>query len=163
MKLSPQIKESDQKTIGNETSAKVTLPLNFEKILSEAVAFQFKADSVLAVVDKQKIELEKVTASEKPALRARIADNEKLAAFFQKLADQKYHEAQAMNPSLDSSRYPKATTKQPEYSHARDTTSKVDNKIVNFAGNKADTIKPVIPVVKSQVGDICFFRSTHYT
>ena len=109
VEVKPKIRESDQKTVGNETSAKVILPLNYEKILSEAVTFQFKADSVLAVVDKQKNELEKVTASEKSVLRARIADNEKLAAFFQKLADQKYHEAQAMNPSLDSSRYPKAT------------------------------------------------------
>ncbi|HEX7493142.1 MAG TPA: hypothetical protein VF346_02905, partial [Bacteroidales bacterium] len=159
VEVKPKIKESDQKTIGNETSSKVTLPLNTEKSLSEAVAFQFKADSVLAIVNKLKIELEKVTASEKPALKARIADNEKLAAFFQKSADQKYREAQsAMNPNQDSSKYPKVTIKQSLYYPARDTTSKVDNKIVNFAGNKSDTIKPVIPVVKSQVETFAFFE-----
>jgi len=158
VEVKPLIKESDQKTIGKESSAKVILPLSYDKILSEAIAFQFKADSVLAVVDKQKNDLGKVTASEKPALRARIADNEKLAAFFQKSADQKYREAQALNPSQDSSKYPKVTTKQPESPPTRDTTLKIENRIVNFAGNKPDIIKPVIPVVKPQVETFAFFE-----
>jgi hypothetical protein len=154
----PLIKESDLKTIDKETSAKVTLPQNYEKILSEAVAFQFKADSVLAVVNKQKIELEKVVPSEKLALKARIAENEKLAAFFQKSADQKYLEAQAMNPSQDSSRYPKVITKKEANTPARDTTLKVDSRIVNFPGNKTDSIKSVNPVVKTQVETFAFFE-----
>ncbi len=158
VEVKTQIKEPDQKTIGNEASAKVTLPQNYEKILSEAVAFQFKADSVLAVVKKQKIALGNVAASDKIVLNARIADNEKLAAFFQKSADQKYREAQAMNPSQDTSRYPKVITKQESYPPARDTALKVNNKIVNFSGNKTDSIKSVSPVVKPQPETFAFFE-----
>jgi hypothetical protein len=158
VEVRPIIKESDQKTVGKLSSVKETLPLNYDKILNEAVAFQFKADSVLTVVNKQKTELEKVAFTEKPALRARIADNEKLAAFFQKSADQKYREAQAMNPSQDSSKYPKVTIKQQVYPPLKDTTSKVDNRIVNFAGNKSDSIKSVIPLAKPQVESFAFFE-----
>ena len=53
------------------SNSKETLPENYEKILNEAIEFQFKADSLIALLVKQKKELEKLTGSEKSAMKVR--------------------------------------------------------------------------------------------
>ncbi len=63
-------------------------------ILSEALEFQAKADSVSGIVTEQKKSLEKLTGIEKSNLQVKISSNEKLAVFYQNKADQKYNEAQ---------------------------------------------------------------------
>jgi hypothetical protein len=103
--VKPTIKEPIQKAAEKTTAAKTDLPANYEKTLNEAIEFQFKADSLLEFAGEQRKELEKLPVAEKPALKTRISENEKLAASFQKSADQKYSEAQAlMNPQHDTSK-----------------------------------------------------------
>ena len=47
--------------------------------------------------------MEKLSANEKSALKAKMLEKEKIAAYFQNSADQKYHEAQlAQNPGQDT-------------------------------------------------------------
>ncbi len=159
MEAKPAIKEPDKKTVGKETSSKEILPANYEKILGEAIMFQFKADSVLALVVEQKKELEKLSSSEKPALRVRISEKEKLAAFFQNSADQKYHEAKVvMNPLQDSVKHTKVTTKLPQYPVVNDTSIKAATKVVKVNDKKSDSIKLFTPVVKPQVESYTFFE-----
>ncbi|MCU0474081.1 MAG: hypothetical protein MUC93_12090 [Bacteroidales bacterium] len=70
------------------------LPVDYDKILSEALDYQYKADSVYNIAEEQKKNLEGLVYREKTDLRAIIAKTENLAASFQKIADQKYTEAQ---------------------------------------------------------------------
>lgn len=159
IEVKPTIKEPIQKTTEKAASAKVNLPVNYEKILDEAIEFQFKADSVTSIVNEQKKQIEKLSGTEKLALKIKLNENEKTAASFQTSADQKYHEAQlAMNPHQDSLKLPKETTKQPLYPVVKDTSIKSDNKVVKIAGKKSDTIKLFIPEVKPLVETFAFFE-----
>lgn len=81
--------EKDQKTTNN------AVPVNYEKILSEAVVFQYKADSVTSIVNQQKKDLDKAAGNSKNAILDKIVENEKLAAQYQASADQRYKMAQA--------------------------------------------------------------------
>jgi len=159
IEVKPTIKEPIQKTTEKAASAIVNLPVNYEKILDEAIEFQFKADSVTSIVNEQKKQIEKLSGTEKLALKIKLNENEKTAASFQTSADQKYHEAQlAMNPHQDSLKLPKETTKQPLYPVVKDTSIKSDNKVVKIAGKKSDTIKLFIPEVKPLVETFAFFE-----
>ena len=71
------------------------LPSGYDRILSEALDYQFKADSVYKIAEDLKKNLDKLSYSEKTVLRSKITETENLAASFQKLADQKYKEAQS--------------------------------------------------------------------
>ena len=71
----------------------------YEKVLDEAVYFQYKADSLLNLAGEQKKELAVALNDEQPALKAKILENEMMAASFQKSADVKYKEAEELiNP-----------------------------------------------------------------
>ena len=73
------------------------------RILSEALEFQAKADSISGIVSNQKKGIEKLSGTEKLSVKVKILENEKIAASFQNRADQKYREAAiAMNPQQDS-------------------------------------------------------------
>lgn len=85
--------EKDQKN--EQKAANNTVPVNYEKILSEAVVFQYKADSVTALVNQQKKDLDKAPGNSKNAILDKIVENEKLAAQYQASADQRYKMAQA--------------------------------------------------------------------
>jgi len=97
VEIKPEVKPEVAKPI-NATSKPVNdnKPLSYEQILSQALEFQFKADSVTSVVSKQKKDLELLSGAEKLSLKLEANDNEKLAAVFQSSADQKYKEAQNM-------------------------------------------------------------------
>jgi tetratricopeptide (TPR) repeat protein len=72
---------------------KETLPVDYDIILSEALDYQYKADSVYRIAEEQKKNLENLSYREKTDLRAIIAETESLAASFQNIADHKYAEA----------------------------------------------------------------------
>jgi tetratricopeptide (TPR) repeat protein len=142
----PIMKEPIQQPIEKEASAKRNLPVGYEKILDEAIEFQFKADSLYVLAGEQKKEIEKLPNPEKPALKVKISQNELLAASFQKSADQKYSEAQvAMNPQQE--KIPPKEIGQP-----------ADNKVIKEADKQSDTIKKIIPVVKKPVELFAFFE-----
>ena len=73
-----------------------TLPGNFDLVLSEALEFQFKADSLYRISEELKKNLNNPDYKEKAGLKARIADYESLAADNQKKADMKYNEVQSL-------------------------------------------------------------------
>jgi hypothetical protein len=153
------IKEPMQKTVQTPTDTKVNLPSNYEKILGEAIEFQFKADSVSKIVNMQKKELEKLSGSEKSELKVKLQENEKIAALFQNSADQKYLEAKlSQNPGLDTTLHMKQPVGQNGYKIVNDTARKTDNKIVKIADKKPDTAKVVIPSLKPQLEIFSFFE-----
>lgn len=72
-----------------------------DMMLSEALDYQYKADSIYARADEQRSELEKPGARDKSQMKAAVTESENLAAEYQKKADQKYAEAQnEMNATL---------------------------------------------------------------
>jgi hypothetical protein len=86
----------DKKSIGREVkSVNDTIPAKYDAILSEALDYQFKADSLNKIAGGKKNSLEKLTYKEKTIMRSVIAETENLAASYQEKADQKYAEAQA--------------------------------------------------------------------
>jgi tetratricopeptide (TPR) repeat protein len=80
----------------NGNPAKEYVSPEYEKVIDEAVYFQYKADSLLNQAGEHKKELAEAEINEKTALRSEIADNEMMAASFQKSADQKYKEAEEL-------------------------------------------------------------------
>jgi|WetSurMetagenome_2_1015567.scaffolds.fasta_scaffold00877_8 tetratricopeptide (TPR) repeat protein len=81
-----------------------SLPADFDKTLSEAIDFQYSADSMTRIAEAMKGDLENLDFKGKTETRTKIAEAEKLAAEYQKEADKKYDEAQAsMNSSSFSS------------------------------------------------------------
>ena len=157
--VKPAIKEPIQKVSEKATAAKTDLPANYEKILNEAIEFQSKADSLLELAGEQRKELEKLPVSEKPAFKTRISENEKLAASYQKSADQKYGEAQVlMNPQHDTSKLSIVTTEKPVNKIVKDSSGIVNYKAVKPADKRPDSTKVVIPTVKPKVEVFALFE-----
>jgi len=154
--VNPVISKPVQKTMDMPPVAKTSLPVNYEKILGEAIELQFKADSVTTIVTGQKKELDKLTGDQRSILKAKIAENEKIAASFQVLADQKYREAQvAMHPELDSTR---SLNNQPVQAKVKtDSIKKSDAQAIKTPDKHADAIGAIIPAVNPMVGVFAFF------
>jgi len=75
-----------------------TVPGNYDRILSDALDLQYRADSVYRIADEQNNGLAGGTYAERTKLKAKVSVTESLADSIQKLADKKYDEAQsAMN------------------------------------------------------------------
>jgi hypothetical protein len=150
----PEIIRPVQKTLNNPLIAKESLPINYEKILGEAIELQFKADSVTTIVSGQKKELEKLTGDQRSILKAKIAENEKIAASFQALADQKYRETQlAMHPELDTT---KNLNKPPiQNKVSADSTRKPNNQAIKTTDKHLDAIESGVPV--PMIGVFSFF------
>jgi hypothetical protein len=157
--IKPAIKEPILKNAENTTAPKTDLPANYETALNKAIEFQFKADSLLELAGEQRKELEKLSAAEKPTLKIRISENEKLAASYQKSADQKYREAQAlMNPQHDTSKLTIVTPEKPVNKIVKDSSGIVNYRAVNPADKKTDTAKMVNLSVRPQVEIFSFFE-----
>jgi hypothetical protein len=69
---------------------KENLPKEYDKVLSQAMDYQVKADSLNALISEYKKELVKLPSSRQPELKIRISDMESRAAEYQKLADEKF-------------------------------------------------------------------------
>lgn len=69
---------------------KKDIPQEYEKVLSEAMKYQVKADSMNTLVSEYKKEYDKLPASQKTAAKLRISEMESLAAEYQKFADEKF-------------------------------------------------------------------------
>jgi len=73
-----------------------SVPENYDRLLSDALDLQYRADSVYRIADEQKKGLAEGTYAERTKLKAKISVTESLADSIQKLADKKYDEAQAV-------------------------------------------------------------------
>jgi hypothetical protein len=83
-----------------DTASKNIVLSEYDRIMDQALTFQFKADSVASVADEQKVESARLPEAARADLRAKISANELLIASFRKAAEQKYSEAQAIiNPT----------------------------------------------------------------
>jgi hypothetical protein len=141
------------------TTSKENLPPNYERILREAVELQFKADSVTDIVNNQKKDLNKLSEFEKSAMRAKILQNEKIAASFQAKADQKAREAElAMNPIQDSVIPSRQAALQTEYKVNKDTIKKAENVVAKTPERKSEPANVIIPVLKNQADIFSLFE-----
>jgi hypothetical protein len=156
--VKPVIEEPAQNIAPAAIPAKENVPADYEKILGEAVEFQSKADSVLAVVANQKKFTFKSSETGKSELNVRILENEKLAASYQNSADQKYREAETLSHKLDSSMLNNSAVRQPDVKEVKDTIRKVDNVIPKTVERKPDTTKLIIPPPKKRVEIFSFFE-----
>ena len=154
----PVVKGAVLQPVEKEAFVKMDLPVGYEKILDEAIDFQFKSDSLNALAGEQKKELEKLSTLEKPALKVKISENELLADSFQKSADQKYSEAQVvMNPQQEKILLNKIV--QPADNKVnKDSVQQSDNKIIKEVDKQVDTIKKIIPVVNKPVEVFAYFE-----
>jgi hypothetical protein len=78
---------------GKPAAQKKDLPQEYDLVLSEAMKYQVKADSLYAVISDNKMAVEKLPPSQKEAAKLRIAELELLAAQYQKSADDKFSNA----------------------------------------------------------------------
>lgn len=152
-----------------DTLVKNVIPVGYGKILKEALDSQFKADSVINLIAEQKKVLERLPVAEKPALRAKLTENELLAASFQKYADQKYSEAETVTKSTNEKTaqkeiIPTAVPKVFKDSVPKNEKMVIKNieqpavSVVKNPISKADTIKNNIAEVKQNTGTFTFFK-----
>jgi hypothetical protein len=157
--VKPPVKEQVQKMPVQSVSQGGKLPFNYEQILAQAVEFQYKADSVNSIVNKQKKAIDNLAGNEKSALRVKILENEKTAAGFQSMADQKYREAEAiLNPKADTAAAPKVPSRITEYIPPRDTVKKVENSVNKAVAKTIDSTKVILPPVRARVEVFSMFE-----
>jgi len=129
-----------------------TLAGDYDEILSEALEYQYKADSLYRVTEEQKKGLEKGSYTERIRLKAEITETEKIAATFQDFADKKYDEAQtAMNSKPFTAGL---ITEQPVLPAADSFPQKerlYDSLIINYDnGEKKDSITIVKDTARTE-------------
>jgi tetratricopeptide (TPR) repeat protein len=69
---------------------KQDVPVSYDKVLSEAMKYQVKADSLNVLVAEYRKEYDKLPPSQKQAAKSRISETESLSAEYQKMADEKF-------------------------------------------------------------------------
>lgn len=150
-KSNPIKAESTIKSV-KDTLIKNALPAGYERILKDAVNLQFKADSVTDIISEQKKVFEKLTAAEKSALRAKITENELIAASLQKNADQKYSEAERiMKPAVE--KIPQKEIIAPATPGViKDSVKQAVRKVVKDSVylTGSEVVKKVLPVLSHQ-------------
>jgi tetratricopeptide (TPR) repeat protein len=147
---------------------------DYDKILTEALSFQFKADSSTAQAGTLKKESEAVSGAERADFKSRISQTELAAASFQKTADQKYLEALALiNPETAklsdgiSSGAGKTevggdTLHQPDRIVVADSVIQAINKPVNKADRQSDSIKRITTAAEKVVETFSYFEVLQY-
>jgi len=157
--IKPPVKEPVQKMPVQTVNQGGKLPSNYEKVLNQAIEFQYKADSVSSIVNNQKKTLDNLSGNEKSALRVKILENEKTAASFQSMADHKYKEAEAiLNPKADTIAALKVPAAIAEYKPQQDTVKKADIFVNKAVAKAADTTKVILPPVKATVEVFSIFE-----
>ncbi len=110
MDIAKYIQECKERNSGNEvlTAQKVTpekktpqpvvkelprkkdVPPEYDRVLSEAMNYQVKADSLNALAADYRKGYDKMAPSQRPAAKSRISELESLASEYQKMADEKF-------------------------------------------------------------------------
>jgi tetratricopeptide (TPR) repeat protein len=98
-KTYPETKDPGQKVsdvkatkppVVKQVQQKENLPAEYDKVLSQAMNYQVKADSLNALVSDYKKEYPRIPVSQQPAAKSRISELESKAAEYQQLADEKF-------------------------------------------------------------------------
>ncbi|MFO7620779.1 MAG: hypothetical protein R6W81_05870 [Bacteroidales bacterium] len=71
------------------------VPSDYDRVLNEALNYQVRADSLRDLADQKRKQLAGKPAAQKASAEKEIGDLEQQSAHWQRLADQKYNEAQA--------------------------------------------------------------------
>jgi hypothetical protein len=130
----------------------VTLPGNFDLVLSEALEFQFKADSLNRISEELKKNLNDPDYKEKTGLKAKIADYESLAAENQKKADLKYNDAQSLmnSASFAAVNIPvEGNIRQADSSAGKKMEEVIRNDSTAAVGLKKDPVQMIMKSVES--------------
>jgi hypothetical protein len=139
-----------------EISEKKGLPHDYENLLDEALRLQYKADSLNALTAEQKQQLNKLPEEEKASFKMRISQNEILAAAYQKSADMKYSDAQAMmNPKGKT--VPKKTDTVP-LAVKKESGSMEEKKNIPEPAVKPEAMKKDTPLVVKSAGTYSIFE-----
>ena len=69
---------------------KQDVPVAYDKVLSEAMKYQVKADSLNALIAEYGKEYDKLPPSQKQSAKSRISEMESLSAEYQRMADEKF-------------------------------------------------------------------------
>jgi len=77
----------------NTKKAREELPDDYDKMLTEAMNYQVKADSITAIATEAKSKLGKIPADQQKNEKSRIAEMEAQSADYQKLADKKFSDS----------------------------------------------------------------------
>jgi hypothetical protein len=157
--------------VKKDTSSLNDLPAGYEKILDEALDYQFEADSIANLKNDQKKEMAKLPNTEKAGFKNKISENELLSSAAQMSADQKYNEAQVFaNPDhskipgkdtvelirekvlFDSTKIPEKkvlvdSAKLTEKSVKLDSTKQAGNKDIKETAKKPDSTNLKNPVI----------------
>ncbi len=130
-----------------ESGKNKVLSSDYENILDDAVGLQAKADSLNNLAAEQRNELVKLTGSEKAAMTTKISDNESLAIKYQKAADGKYSQAQAVMNTFQNTEVPSAGDALVNRAkvEAKDTTIKEVSREVSPVPDSTDKKMVNIP------------------
>ncbi len=129
----------------------------YEKVFDEAVHFQYKADSLSTLAGEHKKELAVAVTDEKPALKAIIAENEMMAASFQKSADKKYKEAEELiNPKPASTGKSEAVVPVVASKQASDVKS--GDEILKQTDGNTVNVTSAQPAIKKNIETYSFFE-----
>ena len=69
---------------------KQNVPVAYDKVLTEAMKYQVKADSLNVLIADYRREYDKLAPSQKQAAKSRISEMESLSAEYQRMADEKF-------------------------------------------------------------------------
>ncbi len=140
----PGKEEPMKKDAETANTQRQELPSEYEKILDDALKLQYKADSLTQIAGEQKKQLENIPEADKTIFKMKIAQNEILAASYQKSADMKYNEAQSkMYPDKEKVPQKKDTLPPP----VKTEPVKVEEPaIAVLTTGKPDTVKKETPV-----------------
>jgi hypothetical protein len=157
MNVENGIKEAVQKQEQHiDTVIKKNISPVSEKLLSEGLELQIKADSVNELVAAQKNQPGNINAAEKNKLRTEINENELAAVSFQKEANQKYNDAQqAINQTQEKTKQTVAPKLMKGDTIKKDLTTKDSFKVIQsvsketkLSDKKVDTTKGMVKVIK---------------
>jgi len=134
-------------TLVVKEAAEKPLPPEYSIIMDEALLYQHKADSLNALAEKKKKDLDKLPVSEQAAEKTIISETLVLAASFQSQADNKYAEADALmnGKRVSSSSASKDSTVQVQTETKKENSEVTANQqstnatgtTTNITGNEA--------------------------
>lgn len=90
----------------NPARAREELPEDYDKVLTEAMNYQVKADSMTAIASEAKSKLGRMPANQQLNEKSRIAEMEAQSADYQKLADKKFSDSSkvtSVQPAISGS------------------------------------------------------------
>ncbi len=147
-----------QKPIENRSVEKELLPASYNTILEEALDFQFKSDSITAIVSKLRKDIDNVEVNQKANIESIISDNEKLATEFQRSADLKYTEAQAAMNKQPVITEKVSTIKEKEPKVIADTVKQEDSPVNKVEEKAPEIFEKIAPAVSQPVAVFKYFE-----